>query len=135
MAYQANPQIEDRAQFVGNLGRDAEHFTTPSGSEGVRYSISVNQNYWSRQSNEVVERDAKWVKVTEWNKSAAYANTLKEGQRMLVVGRVEVSAYLREDGTAGASLELNATSAMYAGARPNGEGANEQPNNVDDIPF
>ncbi len=138
--------------ITGNLGRDPEMRYTPSGQAVTSFSVAVNEAY-TAANGEKVKRTI-WFRVTTWGKQAEVCNQyLKKGSMVLVEGRMTADPatggpriWKKQDGTAGASFEITASTVRFLSSR--GEmGENNMPmssgNNMDmaeipaedDIPF
>lgn len=136
-----------RIIIVGNVGRDPEMRYTPSGVPVTSFSVAVNRK-WTNQNGESQDKTT-WFRVTCWRKQAEVAaQYLKKGQKVLVEGEVEASAYTDREGTARASLELSATNFRFLSSREEGAGGpamsgggggahvvDDFPHNEEDIPF
>lgn len=121
--------------IVGNLGRDPELRYTPNGQPVTDFSVAVNRK-WTGQDGSPAEETV-WFKVTCWGKLAETTNQyLAKGRQVLVVGRVNASAWTGQDGNPRATLELTAQTVQFLGSRgdaPNAGGA--MPSNEEEIPF
>jgi single-strand DNA-binding protein len=112
--------------IVGNLGKDPEMRYTPSGQPVTSFNVAVNDNY-TASSGEKVERTI-WFRVSAWGKQAEVCNNyLKKGRRVLVEGTLTVDpatggpkAYMKSDGTPGASLDMRASTVRFLSPRSEG---------------
>ncbi|MDD5659744.1 MAG: single-stranded DNA-binding protein [Actinomycetota bacterium] len=93
----------------GNLTRDPELRFTPSGSPVTTFGIAVNRNYQDRKTAEWVE-NTEFYRIVTWFKQAENcAESLKKGDRVVVIGRkLSASAYEKE-GQQRVSLEITAS--------------------------
>jgi len=93
----------------GNLTRDPELRFTPSGSPVATFGIAVNRNYQDKKTAEWVE-NTEFYRVVTWFKLAENcAESLKKGDRVVVIGRkLSASAY-EKDGQQRATLEITAS--------------------------
>ena len=114
--------------LVGNLGRDPELRYTPSGQAVCNMNIATNRSY-TKSDGEKVEETV-WFRVTAWGAMAETCNTyLAKGRQVLVEGRLiaddngNPKTFERNDGSPGASFEVNAQTVRFLGSNPNG-GAN-----------
>jgi single-strand DNA-binding protein len=129
--------------LVGNVGREPELRFTSSGSAVCNFSLAVNRTWTDRNSSEKREATT-WFKVTVWGPQAETINQfVQKGKQVLVVAdRIEADAYVGQDGSARATLNVTARTVRFlnGGAGGNMDYGNEQddgymPPNVDDIPF
>lgn len=130
----------------GNVGKDPEMRYTPQGQPVTSFSVAVNRQ-WTDGSGQQ-HKETKWYRVTTWNKQAENCNTyVKKGMKVVVQGRLACDpntggpkVWTRQDGTSGASFDLQASFVEFG---PNVEGSEHTnaPQEVgevppeDDIPF
>lgn len=111
--------------IVGYLGRDPEMRFTPGGSAVTSFSIATSRSYTTNAGQKVDETT--WFRVSVWGAQAESCNQyLKKGSPVLVVGRLRPDpqtgnprVYTRNDGTPGASFEINAQNVRFL---PGGRG-------------
>lgn len=134
--------------IVGYLGNDPVMRFTPSGQAVTGFSVATSRSYTSNSGQKVDETT--WFRVSVWGAQAEACNQyLKKGRPVLVVGRLRPDpesgnprTFARNDGTTGASFEINALNVKFL---PSGRGesggfegdmADEQGGvEEDDIPF
>ena len=133
---------------VGNLGNDPEMRYMPNGSPVTNFSVATSRRWTDQASGEPREETA-WFRVSVWGKQAESANEyLSKGRRVLVEGRLRPDPqtggpriFTRQDGTAGSSYEITASTVQFMGGRDEGsysggdslEGAPAK--EEDEIPF
>ncbi len=111
--------------IVGYLGRDPEMRFTPSGQAVTSFSVATSRSYTTNAGQKVDETT--WFRVSVWGAQAESCNQyLKKGRPVLVVGRLRPdpqtggpNIYTRNDGTPGASFEINAQNVRFL---PGGRG-------------
>lgn len=82
----------NKVMFIGNLTRDPETRTLPSGATVTNFTIAVNSK---RGQNE----ETIFLKVDTWQKTAEIAGQyLQKGSQVLVEGRLKVEEYESRDG-------------------------------------
>ncbi len=114
--------------IVGNLGRDPEMRYTPSGQPVTSFSVATSRQYTG--NNGQVVKETIWFKVTAWGKQAEVCNQyLKKGSKVLIEGRLTPDPntgspriWTRQDGTAGASFEVTASTVRFLSSREDGSG-------------
>ena len=90
--------------IIGNLTRDPELRTTPSGVAVCTLSVAVN-----RRARQGQQPEADYFNVSVWREQGENcAKWLTKGRKVAVTGPVTARAYNRTDGSAGASLEVQA---------------------------
>jgi single-strand DNA-binding protein len=118
--------------IVGNVGKDPEMQYTKEGVPFTKFSVAVQR--YGRETPD-------WFTVTVWRKTAEVANEyVHKGMQVLVEGTVSVYAYIRQDGTAGASMEVNGDVVKFIGkksdnAEENGSYVGTTDSAEDSIPF
>lgn len=122
--------------IVGNVGRDVEMRYTQAGIPVASFSVAVTRKFGSGDDR---QEKTTWYKVTCWRQLAEIASQyVKKGMQVMVVGTVDVSAYINKEGAAAASLELTADTLQMLGGRGEAEPAGERglpQANGGDIPF
>ena len=129
--------------IVGNLGKDPEMRYTPSGQPVTSFSLASGRSYTNNAGEKVDE--TVWFRVTAWGKLAETCSQyLRKGRMVLVEGRLVPDKnggpriWTKQDGTAGASFEVNATTVRFLGGRGEGgpgEPIEEHQGEGDEIPF
>ncbi len=83
---------------VGNLTRDPELRFTPSGTPVASFGIAVNRGIQNKATGEWTN-EVSFYKVTTWYKLAENcAESLKKGDRILVVGAPSIESYETKEG-------------------------------------
>ena len=120
---------------VGNLCNDPEMRFTATGVPVTNFDVTVNRR-WTNPDGTLGE-ETTWFRVSAWRKLADTCNTfLGKGHRILVVGRVEASAYTRHDGEPAARLEITASAVSFLGGpEPEGSRGNALRVRKEEIPF
>lgn len=96
--------------IIGNLCRDPELRTTPSGIPVCTFTVAVNR----RQSTEAGANEADFFRVTAWRQLAENCNRyLAKGRKVAVIGSVSAHTYQANDGTTRVSLEVNANEVEF----------------------
>ena len=136
--------------IVGNVGKDPEMRYTPSGQAVTSFSVATNRQYTSGNGEQV--KETIWFRVSTWGKTAEVCNQyVKKGSKVLIEGRLTPDkntggprVWTKQDGSAGASFEVTASTVRFLSSRGEGggdnmpmhggmEGAEIPPE--DDIPF
>ena len=114
--------------IVGNVGRDPEMRYTPSGQAVTSFSVASSRNYTGSNGQKVEETI--WFRVSAWGKQAETCNNyLRKGSKVLVEGRLTPGEngspriWNRNDGTAGASYEVSASTVRFLSSRNEAGGA------------
>lgn len=121
-----------KATIVGNLGKDAEAFTTKSGKGGVKFSVAETVGWGD-------DKKTQWVNCTLWgergNKLLQY---LTKGNKIVVFGDVSVREYQDSNGCSRWSLDCNVGDVTLVGSKQESASSSSAPSAPvadDDIPF
>jgi len=109
--------MHNATQIIGNLGRDPvvrEH----NGNKVANMNVATNRRYTNGNGDQVTE--TVWFQVSVWGGAAeACGKYLSKGSRIFAEGRITTpKVFEREDGTNGASLDLNARTVRFLDPRP-----------------
>lgn len=119
--------------IIGNVGREPELRYTQSGVAVCDFSVAVSRKWTDKASGQSRETTT-WFKVSAWRGLAETCNQyVTKGMQVMVTGEVDASAYLGNDGTARASLEITARDIQFLGGR--GESAPDAPATKEEMPF
>lgn len=107
----------NKTMIVGNLTRDPETGTTPSGINWTRFTVAARKRYHKEG-----EQDSVFIRVTAWRALGDNcAKYLAKGRKVCAIGEIETSAYLGNDGRAYASLEMTADEVEFLSTKPRDE--------------
>jgi len=97
----------NRIFIIGNLCKDPELRTTPSGVPVCTFTIAVNGRK---------PEDTQFFRITTWRQTAENCQRfLAKGRKVAVTGAVSLNTYTAKDGTTKASLEVNADEVEFLG--------------------
>jgi single-strand DNA-binding protein len=146
-----------RIEIIGNLGSEPEVRYTQKGTQQTTFRVAVNSRRPGADGESIERTD--WFRVRVMGSRAEYVQRFGKGQRVLVVGRLQIEDWEtregekrtsfdiwaddvvnlspREDGARGqgepaASSAPNGLPAQPAGARP---AADDQDADLEDLPF
>ncbi len=148
----------NQAIVMGNLTRDPELRTTPSGQQVASFAVATNRT-WMDASGERKEA-VEYHEIVAWGKLGELAaQYLGKGRKVMVVGRLQTQSW-EKDGVKRSRTEIVATdinfldapggAGGFTGGAPAGGGATsskksddvvirdldgDQTINLDDIPF
>ena len=94
--------------LTGNLGSDAELTFTPNGKAKLEFSVGDTPRRLNQQTNQWEDAgETTWWRVTEWEAKAEFwAEHLRKGTKVLILGTAAVRTYEKKDGTKGFSPEI-----------------------------
>lgn len=102
--------------LIGNLGRDPESRTLPSGAKVTEFSVATSESYNTR-SGEKVEQTT-WFRAEAWERLSDIASQyLKKGDQVYLEGRLRMEEYTDRDGNARTALRLRVTDMNLMGSR------------------
>lgn len=142
----------NKALVIGNLTRDPELKTLPSGASVTTFSIATNRVYKDKDGNK--QEDTQYHNIVVFGRQAeTTAQYLKKGNMALVEGRIQTRSWDADDGTKRYRTEIVADRVQFGprGGGQSGGGAAPANNkkeeglktieypqeeiNPDDIPF
>ncbi len=107
--------------LMGNLTRDPELRTTPSGQSVCSFSLAVNRA-WQDQSGQTQEA-VDYFDVTAWGKLGELVNQyLSKGRKCLVMGRLSQRSW-EKDGQKHSKVEVVANDVTFLDGGGQGAGA------------
>lgn len=120
--------------IVGNLTRDPELRTIPSGTSVCEIGVAVNER---EKVGESWEDRANFFDVTVWGKQGeAVANHLSKGSQVAVQGRLRYESWEDKDGGGKRSkIKVVAQSVQFLGSKNDSSGASAPAASDDDLPF
>ncbi len=121
MAYSLN-----KAQLIGNLTKDPELKTIPSGQAVASFSVATNSS-WVDKAGQKQEK-SEFHNVVAWGKLAEICGSyMKKGKKVYVEGRIQTRDWEGEDGVKKYRTEIVADNVIMldrAGS-PTGSGDDE----------
>ena len=138
--------------IVGNITRDPELRTTPSGTQVCGFSVAVNRNYKDNSGEQ--KENVSFFDCSAWGKSGEIiAQYAKKGSGILVSDRLEQRSWEDKEGQKRSRVEIVVEDFNFVGGA-NGDGGNgggskssaassdvapddisEEPIDLSDIPF
>lgn len=113
-----------KAIITGNLTRDPELRTTPSGAQVCSFSVAVNRTYRDASGNN--QESVSYLDCVAWNRLAeTIAQYAKKGSGVLVSGRLEQRSWEdKQTGQKRSRVEIVAEDFNFIGARNDNNGSN-----------
>jgi len=108
--------------LIGNLGRDPELRTTPSGQTVVSFSVATSESFNDRSGARQERTD--WHNIVVWGKLAELCSQyLRKGRSVYIEGRISYSQHEAKDGSGKRyRTEIVAQRVQFLGARGAGGG-------------
>lgn len=117
--------------LVGNLARDPELTTTPSGVSVCRFTVAVSRTY----ANADGERETDFINCVAWRNTAEFvAKYFKKGSSAGVVGSIQTRTYEGNDGNKRYVTEVSVDNVEFVGRKSGGDGEPTEKSKFDDEP-
>jgi single-strand DNA-binding protein len=134
----------NKVMLIGNLGRDPEVRTTPSGQPVANFTLATNRRWTDREGNR--QEQTEWHRIVCWGKQAEIAGQyLRKGKQVFVEGRLQTRSWEdRKSGEKRSTTEVVCDNFQMLGGRggdgleaPEPQGLPEPEGGLadDDIPF
>lgn len=127
--------------LVGNVGRDPELKSLPSGTNLCKFSLATNEPRFKDQNG---EPHTEWHNIIAWGKLGEFcANYVSKGRQLYIEGRIRTRNY-EKNGQKTYYTEVHADVVELLGSRTGGGGGGDPamasgpggfPNDTDDVPF
>ena len=119
--------------IIGNLGRDPEVRSLPSGQNVANLSLATTANFKDRKGEQ--QKRTEWHRVVAFGKLADNCQRfLSKGRQVYVEGRLTTRQYEAKDGSGKRTrTEIIALQMRMLGNRTKGNAAKTE--KTDDIPF
>jgi single-strand DNA-binding protein len=120
--------------ITGNLTRDPELRSTPSGTSVCKLRVAVNSRRKDGQTGEWIDKP-NYFDVTVWGAQGENcANYLSKGRPVAVDGRLDWREWEAQDGTKRQGIEIIANSVQFLGSRDGGGGGGNGFQGQSDVP-
>jgi single-strand DNA-binding protein len=93
-----------RVTVLGNLGSDAELRFSAKGTPIAGFSVAVNQVRTGVNGQR--EESTEWFRINVTGRQAEFAAHLQKGQRVLAIGRLQISHFERKGGSQGTGFDV-----------------------------
>lgn len=146
----------NRAMIIGNLTRNPELRTIPSGASVASFGVATNRSWTDKNGQK--QEEAQFHNIVAWGKLAEICNQyLAKGRRVYVEGRLQTREWEGQDGVkrqrteivaenmimldrapqagAGAGAETRAPRAEADVTPPSNDGGSSDEVRLEDIPF
>jgi len=115
----------NKAMVIGNLVRDPEVKTTPSGQSVASFSIATNF-VWTDQSGQKQEK-AEFHNIIAWRRLAEICGQyLKKGSKIYIEGRLQTKDWVGQDGIKRYRTEIVAENMIMLDSKGGSGGGNFQ---------
>ena len=101
---------ETTVTLVGNLTADPELRFTSTGTAVANFTVATTPRTFDRASGEWKDAEALFMRCTLWRQPAEHlAESLRRGDRVIVVGRLKQRSFETRDGDKRTVIECDAT--------------------------
>ena len=134
--------------LIGNIGREIEMRTIPSGTQVAKFSLATSEV--RKDKNGQRQESTEWHNIVAWGKLAEFCGQyLGKGRSIYVEGSLRTRTYDDEKGNRRYFTEIHAQTIKFVGPKPQGGAAPSTtggpepappdtpypPETDDDIPF
>jgi single-strand DNA-binding protein len=105
-----------RVTLLGNLGGDPELRYTAKGAQMVVFNVAVNQIRKGQDGER--QENTEWFRIQVTGPKADYASRFQKGNRVMVIGRLNISHYQAKTGEARTGYDVWADEVEGMGPRP-----------------
>lgn len=111
----------NRAEVLGNLTRDPEVRTIPSGQSVCSFAVATNRRWKDKDGN--TKEDTQYHEVVVWGKLAELASQmLSKGKKVYVEGRLQTTSWEGTDGAKRNRTEIVADNFIPLSPKDGGSG-------------
>jgi single-strand DNA-binding protein len=128
MAFEGQEFVMLRIEIIGNLGSDPEQRYTAEGVGMSSIRVAVNSRRRGPDGDQVERTD--WFRVRTMGSKADYVQRFTKGQRVLVIGRLEISDWETREGEKRTSYDIWADDVVNLSPREDGARAQGEPSNI-----
>lgn len=121
----------NKAMIIGNLTRDPESRTTPSGQTVANFGVATNL-IWNNANGERQEK-VEYHNVVAWRKLAEIcAQYLHKGSKVYIEGRLQTRDWEGQDGVKRYRTEIIADNMIMLDSKGSGSRSTDAPPPADD---
>ena len=108
--------IENSVRLVGNLGRDPEVRTTPSGTTVANFSMATNEKYKDKSGQQ--QEKVEWHRIIVFGKLADICGKyLFKGKEIILEGKLQTRKWQDRDGNDRYTTEIIAERMKMLGGK------------------
>jgi|DEB0MinimDraft_10_1074344.scaffolds.fasta_scaffold06521_5 single-strand DNA-binding protein len=120
--------------FIGNLGKDPEVRTTPSGAKVANFSLALTEKFKDQQGQQ--QEKTEWVNIVAWNALADIAQKyLRKGKQVLIEGVVQNTTWETPEGQKRFKTEFKAKTLLMLGKKDQQPQNNYESSSYDEPPY
>jgi len=124
----------NKVMLIGNLTRDPEIRTIPSGQSVASFAIATNRS-WNDNAGQI-QKAVEFTDVVAWGKLAEIASQiLKKGRRTYIEGRLQTRNWEGQDGVKKYKTEVIASDLIALDSKPAAGFESDNTPNYESIPI
>lgn len=117
-----------KIQILGNLTADAEIKRLESGTQILNFTVAVNTSYKNKQGERVKKTDYfDCFQFHGADRQIGMAPYLRKGQKFLIEGEPEASAYINKESVAVGKVKISVNEIYFAGSSGQADALANQP--------
>jgi len=119
--------------LMGNLTRDPEIRSLPSGATVTNFGLAVNETWTDKASGEKRE-EVCFVDVDAWGRQGEVVlEYFSKGKPILIEGKLKFRTWEADDGTKRSKHSITLDRFSFVGSRNDSNGASSE--DLDEVPF
>ena len=121
--------------LMGNLTRDPEAKSFPSGTTLTTFGLAVNETWTDKTSGEKRE-DVCFIDVDAWGRQGeVIMEYFSKGKPILVEGRIRYRTWDADDGSKRSKHSINLERFSFVGSKNDSNGSPADDDGLDNVPF
>jgi len=116
VGFKKEVEMLNKAQIIGNLGKDPELRTTQGGTSVCNFSIATTDKYKNKEGEWV--ENTEWHNVVVWGKLADICSQyLHKGKQVYIEGKIQTRSWDDQDGNKKYMTEIVASEMKMLGQK------------------
>ncbi|MDK7375489.1 single-stranded DNA-binding protein [Weeksella virosa] len=123
-----------KLQLIGNIGETPTIHEIPNTDRfAIRFSVATTEKWKNKQNEETIKTT--WVRCVRYSTTKRLAEVIKKGDQIYLEGTPNASAYIDNEGSAIANLELTISSITFLRNSKKTDMVSDNSRDDDDLPF
>jgi len=124
----------NKAMVIGNLGKDPEIRTIPSGAKVANFNLATNESYTDKNGQRVDKTE--WHRIVMWRGLADIAEKyLKKGSTVFIEGKLSTRSWNDQNNQKRYTTEIIADNMQMLGGRRDGGETNNYNGGAQQEPY
>ncbi|MEG1559272.1 MAG: single-stranded DNA-binding protein [Clostridia bacterium] len=121
----------NKITLIGNLTRDPELRTTPTGLSVCSFTIAVNRRFGQQNGEKITD----FFRISAWRQLGENcAKYLAKGRKVAIIGELQARMYETNDGKTGMSLDVSADEVEFLSPRSEGSASSSEDTSARFVP-